>query len=112
MFQVFSEQETPKEMSSNSTAGLSMFWAYFSEQLNFVPEEHLMAPLEAVFYFYTFLMVGRLILTDFVFFAWYWLFLEQYKALIKVLPQVLSGSKTDQEVSVEIWLQYQQDLSK
>jgi hypothetical protein len=112
LFQVFSAQETPQGVSANSTAGFSKFWEYFSQQLNLVPEEHLMTFLVTLFYFYTFLMVGRLIATDFMFFAWYWLFLEQYKALIKVLPQAMGNDKTERGISVEIWLQYQQDLSK
>lgn len=99
--------------ATNSTVGgFSKFWAYFSERLNLVPDGHLVTFLMVVFYFYTFLMVGRLIATDFMFFAWYWLFLEQYKALIKVLPRALSDDKTERRFSVKIWLQYQQDLSK
>jgi hypothetical protein len=110
---VFRADKTPQGMIANSTAGFSKFWVYFSEKLNLmVPEEHLMTFLEAVFYFYTFLMVGRIITTDFMFFAWYWLFLEQYKALIKVLPRALSNDKSERGLSVKIWLKHQQDLSK
>jgi len=109
---VFASKGSPAG-TGKYTAGLSKFWVYLTDQLNFVPQEPLLTFFVYTFYVYSFLMVGRLVATEFLFFSWYWLFLEQYELLTKNLPRALNREQTREErIPLKMWLQYQQDLSK
>ncbi|XP_059477516.1 uncharacterized protein LOC132197923 [Neocloeon triangulifer] len=66
-------------------------WAYIWQVFYIWPSVLMVRILTGIVHYFSFFAIGRVMISDFLFYTWYSTIIHQYRQLAKVLPKVMDG---------------------